>query len=270
MASLEEAYGRSPFGSVDVEAYRNPAFVVPLAVVVASELALFGDRLDLALWGHFLALLFAAVAPLRLEDVELLQVFALVPLFRLVNLGMPVFVELTLLWFPLVYAPVMPAMYLVTRRSDLDPLSTRPRVAAVALLPGAVMGAALAEIEYAIIRPESLIPAWSAPQLLLIGVVMVGFVGFVEEFVYRGALQRALQRRIGPAAGLLVASALFGLMHSAYGSSAEIAFAAGIGLLFGIVYDLTDSLLLISVVHGVLNVFLFAVIPLQGSLIGLT
>lgn len=269
MASLEGTYRQSVLGPLDLEPYRDPALVVPLLAVVASELFLFAGHTNLALWGHFLALLACALGPLVVDDVELLQVFALVPVFRLVNLGMPVFVELTLLWFPLVYAPLVPAMVLVARRQGLVTPSLPDRRALLLLPPGVVASAVLAEIEYTIIRPDALIPTWSVPQLLLISLVMICFVGFVEEFVYRGALQRALQRRVGPLGGLVVASALFGLMHSAYGLPGEIAFAAGIGLLFGLLYDATDSLLVIAVVHGTLNVFLFAVIPIHGALFGI-
>jgi membrane protease YdiL (CAAX protease family) len=243
----------------------NPAVVLPTVAVALAETALFFGRTDLALWGHLLALLICVFGPLAVEDEPMLLAFTLVPVFRLVNLGMPVFVELTLFWFPLVYAPLFPAVYVVATNAETPQIRTNARFAAAALLPGAAIGALLAEIEYAIIRPDALIPVWNLPNLAFVAIVMFGFVGLVEELVYRGILQRALQRRVGRTGGLLVASFLFGMMHSAYGTSAEIAFASGIGLVFGLVYDATDSIVLVTVMHGTLNVFLFAVIPLRGS-----
>jgi membrane protease YdiL (CAAX protease family) len=44
-------------------------------------------------------------------------------------------------------------------------------------------------------------------------------------------------------------------------------FAGCLGLLYGITYEYTDSLLLITVMHGVLNVFLFAVVPIYGPFV---
>lgn len=256
---------RSPF-KPDAGVLR-PSIVGPLVGIVLSESLLFFGHTSLALWGHLLTLLGCTLVPLRFEgDLPMLRAFALVPLFRLVNLGMPVFFELTLYWFPLIYGPLLPAVYLLGRSQDA--VDIRIGWTALLALPLALaLSWALAEIEYTILQPEQLIPAWSLPQLLLITVVMVGFVGLVEELVFRGVLQRTLETRLGRWPGLVVASAVFGLMHSGYGLPLELLFAGSIGLLFGLIYDYTDSIALVAVIHGALNVFLFAVIPFQGSLV---
>lgn len=248
-----------------------PGVVLPTAGILISETLLFLGYTQYALWGHLLTLLLCVFAPLRFgEDAATFQVFALIPLFRLVNLGMPVFVELTIYWLPLVYAPLLPAIYVVARNQELAQPSFNPRLAAVLLPLALVLGALLAEIEYAIITPDALIPEWSLAQLALISVIMFGFVGLIEELLFRGMLQRTLEDRIGYWQGLLLASLLFGIMHSAYGAIGEVAFVSAIGLLFGLIYDRTDSLLTVTAIHGTLNVFLFAVIPFYGSLIGIT
>lgn len=246
----------------------SPAVLLPALLITFSELALLYDRIDLALWGHFLTLLGCVFAPLVLDDEPMLQAFALVPVFRLINLGMPVFVELTIYWLPLVYGPLFPAIYVVATRSDTPAILERPRRAALGLLPAIALGALLAELEYAVIRPDALVPAWTPANVAVVVVVMFVFVGAVEELLYRGILQPPLQRRVGRAGGILVASALYGMMHAAYGSPAEIVLATGIGALLGVIYDVTESMTLVTVIHGSLNVFLFAVIPLQGSLLG--
>jgi len=255
--------------SLGADSAITPALVLPLLGAVASEVALYVGWLEVALWGHFLTLFICVAGPLHLADADLLQAFLLLPLFRLVNLGMPVFVELTLLWYPLVYAPLLPAVYLVTRNERLAPLSWRPKLAVLSAPALVVTGALLAEVEYSIIRPEGLIRALTLPELALITAVMVAFVGLVEEVIYRGVLQPVLEQRLGRGAGLLLVSGLFGLMHSAYHAPGELLFAAGIGLLFGALYDATDSLVLVTLLHGLLNVFLFGVIPLRGSALGL-
>jgi membrane protease YdiL (CAAX protease family) len=99
----------------------------------------------------------------------------------------------------------------------------------------------------------------------MITVVMVCFVGFVEEYLFRGILQGTLQQELGRWPGIVLASAVFGLMHSGYGVPAELLFAGVIGFVFGVLYDYLDSLVFVTIVHGVLNVFLFAVYPIKGS-----
>ena len=249
---------------------RHAAVGVPLVGIAVSEGALYAGRVDVALWGHLATLLFCTLALLRLrEEHAVLVAFALVPLFRLVNLGMPVFFELTVYWFPLIYGPMLPALWLLARERPAvePPRVTDPRQL-VALLPLALLASLLlAELEFAIIRPEGLVPSLSAVDLLVLTVVMVGFVGLVEELLFRGLLQRTLEVELGRWPGLLLASAVFGLMHSGYGLPAEVGFAAAIGLGFGLVYDWTDSLALVAFMHGMLNVFLFGVIPHGGSLL---
>lgn len=246
----------------------NPALAIPTAGVVISEGALYFGSMTIALWGHLLTLLFCAVGALWISDQPLLQAFALVPLFRLVNLGMPIFVELTLLWFPLIYGPVVPAMILVSRNPRIPDVSWGLRTGLLLAPLAIVFAGALAEVEYAIIEPDALIRSLSIPNVALLSVVMLCFVGLVEEYVYRGVLQRIVQERLGSLAGLVLVSALFGLMHSAYQTPGELLFAAAIGLLFGLIYDTTDSMVLIVVAHGALNVFLFGIIPLNLEIPG--
>ena len=242
--------------------------VLPTVGVVASEIFLFYEFTAFALWGYFLTLIVCVFIPLyRSAEAELLQMFALLPLFRLVNLGMPVFSELTLFWFPLVYAPVLPAVYLVIRAQPHLRPRFNSRAFGLLLVPTLIVSAFLGEVEWLIIAPEALITEWSLTQLLLMTVVMIGFVGFIEELLFRGVLQTGLKAYFGQWGSILFVSALFGLMHSGYGSGLQLLFAGCLGLLYGATYEYTDSLLLVTVMHGVLNVFLFAVVPIYGPFI---
>jgi len=242
-------------------------FLVPIVGITASEGLLYFGYTYYSLVAHFLTLLITLFAPLRYGDeTAVFRALALVPVFRLVNLGMPVFFELTIYWFPLIYGPFIPGLYLLARNFRPIGPELRMRRATLLFLPLALpLSAMLGAMEYSIIQPPALIPSWTVGNLLLITIVMIGFVGLVEELLFRGILQRTLERRLGRWSGLFIASALFGLMHSGYGVPMEVFFAGAIGFVFGLIYDWTDSLALITVLHGILNVFLFAVLPFQAS-----
>lgn len=238
------------------------AFIIPVVGVLLAEVALFYGYSRFALWIYLLNLLFCVLAPLHYETtLSLLQPFALLPLFRLVNLGMPTFFELTLLFFPLTYLPLLPAIYLVVRAQDIR-IGVNRRAFVLGLVPIVVISAPLALVEYAIIRPEALIPERSVFWVLAITAVMIGTVGLVEELLFRGILQRRFGDYLGRWGGVVLASVLFSAMHSIYGSGLEILYVTFLGLLFGALYEWTDSIGLVAVLHGVLNVFLFALIPL--------
>jgi len=306
------------------------AVTVPVLGILGSEAVLYAGYTGYALWGHLLTLLTTSLLPLRFgSDTRLYQALLLVPLFRLVNLGMPVFFNLTIYWFPLIYGPLIPGLYFIKRaqhgitphrdyptfllllpggliltlllvelqarltpaaaltvfwflliygtllvgiypgrRSD-DTDHTVPRLPRVVpLLPSILLLALfLAEIEFRVLNPVALIPQWSAGNLLVISVVMFGFVGLVEELLFRGILQPTLESRFGVVPGLLLSSGLFGALHSGYGLPGELVFAGVIGLLLGVIYDVTDSIVLVTLIHGALNVFLFAVLPFHTSIL---
>ena len=187
--------------------------------------------------------------------------FAPIPVFRLVNLGMPVFFELTLAWYPFIYGPIVLTAVLILEGHRRRTLLSGWKLTVLALPVTIPVSAALAAVEYRIIQPGALIPGLTAPNLLFIGAIMLLFVGFGEELLYRGLLQHALVSRIGSWPAILLTSALFGLMHSVYGRPAELLFAGMIGLIYGVVYHWTDNLLVIVVLHGLLNVFLFGILP---------
>ena len=245
------------------------AFLVPVAGVIFAEGTLFFGHGNYALSFHLLTLLFCVLAPIRNEEtLALLQPFALLPLFRIVNLGMPTFFDLTLLFFPLTYLPMLPALYLVIRSQDIE-IGWNPRVFAIGLVPIIVLSAPLAAGEYVLITPEALIPEPSPLWILGLAAIMIGAVGLVEELLFRGILQRRFAAYLGRWGGVLLASLLFGSMHSIYGSGIHIAYICFLGVVFGAVYEWTDSMGLVTVLHGVLNVFLFGLIPVyRPDLVG--
>jgi membrane protease YdiL (CAAX protease family) len=125
-----------------------------------------------------------------------------------------------------------------------------------------VLGLLIAEGEYLIIRTNGLIPDLSTFNLLMLSIVMIFFVGLVEEIIFRSILQNRLQMMFGNWAGLIFTSVLFGLMHSGYGSIYEVIYASLVGFLIGYLFYRTRSLPFVAMLHGFINIFLFGVIPL--------
>lgn len=75
------------------------------------------------------------------------------------------------------------------------------------------------------------------------------FAGVGEELLFRGAVQGWLAVHTGPIIAVLAASVLFGLVH--YASFTYFVIATGLGLVLGLAYAMTDSLLLVMIWHGV-------------------
>jgi membrane protease YdiL (CAAX protease family) len=83
------------------------------------------------------------------------------------------------------------------------------------------------------------------PDLALISIA----AGVGEEMLFRGVIQGALGRTLGPTAGLALASALFGLVHPV---SLTYALLAGLlGGYLGLVWLVSGNLLTAMVAHAV-------------------
>lgn len=102
------------------------------------------------------------------------------------------------------------------------------------------------------------------PRLLLTLVPLLLFVnGPVEELLYRNVIQKYLQEWFTPGVAIGVTSGIFALAHvPAYFTAGLSAIAVTLGLLFvlscfwGVLYARTQSLFVVSAVHGIYNAVL--------------
>jgi membrane protease YdiL (CAAX protease family) len=91
--------------------------------------------------------------------------------------------------------------------------------------------------------------------------VTIVFVAPAEEVLFRGAVQGLFRRAYGVLPGVILASALFGVAHylalTGGGKVTYIAVAAGLGIVLGALYELTENLAVPIAVHGLWNTILF-------------
>ncbi|MCD4822842.1 MAG: CPBP family intramembrane metalloprotease [Methanococcoides sp.] len=240
--------------------------VIPSLVIILAELSLFLGYTKFSTWVHIILLVALTSLTIVINDVDkqyLLRAFILLSLLRILNLSMPVFFDLTLYSYVFIYAPLLIPIYVLAKDQGLDweYLGLRKAIKYYEIPIALLVGLVIAVGEFTIIKPGYLIPDLSFFNLLKLSLVMVLFVGFFEEIIFRAILQTKLQEMIGNYRGLFLASILFGIMHSGYGIPYEIIFTALAGILLGSMYQKSRSLFLVSVTHGFINVFLFGVLP---------
>ena len=133
-------------------------------------------------------------------------------------------------------------------------------------LIGLLIAVTFGTVESVILKPALTFSAFESGDLLGDLVYMVLFVGVGEELLFRGVIQRDLTHAFGPAAGLVLASSVFCVMHLAGRSICELALVFFMGIIFGYLYYKTGSLTAPVIAHGVGNVMLVGVLPyLQPS-----
>jgi membrane protease YdiL (CAAX protease family) len=241
----------------------NLDLIVPALLIILAEGLLFTGHIEAAVSVHALNLTMLILSSIYIEN-RIYPAMMLLPLFRLLNIAMPVFFSLTLYSYSFVYAPMfIPIYYIMKER-----LFSRSEAGFTTrnfwiYLPLAVaIGFALGYGEYQILRPGVMVPDISIKSVLVLSVIMILFVGLVEEFIFRSALQTVMEERLGPVAGLLAASILFGAMHSGYHLPLELVYVSAAGVVFGLLFWLTRSLPVIAMAHGVTNISLFMVVPI--------
>nr|QNO49300.1 hypothetical protein ANJBEOKM_00040 [Methanosarcinales archaeon ANME-2c ERB4] len=245
--------------------------VISMIMIALGELLIFSGNATLGVAVHILNLQMIIVSMFIkgeetdqiVLDKQILQSLLLLLLLRIINVSMPFFFTITLYWYPLIYSPMFISIYLILRYQDtsFDDIGMHTKHLRYYIPLALIIGAILAWVEYRIIHPEPLIPELRIANMLTLVIIMFVFVGLVEELIFRSILQTKLQQSIGISSGLLVASVLFGIMHSGYGSVYELLFATAAGLIIGYLYQKTGSLPFVTVIHGTVNVLLFGVLP---------
>jgi membrane protease YdiL (CAAX protease family) len=246
---------------------RGLDLILPVSLIIIAELLIFFGHMEAALVIHSFNLTLLILSSIYLEN-RIYPALMLLPLFRLLNIAMPVFFQLTLYSYPVVYAPMFIPIYIIMK----ERMFSWSEVGITAkgfwfFLPLAFsVGFALGWGEFQVLRPGVLIPDFSLRSVLTLSLTMIFFVGLVEEFVFRSALQTVMEERLGSIVGLIVASILFGFMHSGYHIPLELLYVSFAGVVFGLLFWLTKSLPVIALAHGITNVSLFLVAPAFSGL----
>jgi hypothetical protein len=90
-------------------------------------------------------------------------------------------------------------------------------------------------------------------------------VGPIEELLFRGVVQGVLRRSFGVRAGIVIASGLFGLVHwvaLSGGPTEKLAYvtiAGALGIVLGVLYERTETIVAPALAHGVYNSVLFTI-----------
>jgi membrane protease YdiL (CAAX protease family) len=251
----------------DVSKHSLDLILLTALIILAESLLYFGN-MKAAMAVHAITLTLLILSAVYLED-RMYIALMLLPLFRLLNVAMPVFFQLTIYSYSLVYAPMFIPMYFIVK----EKIFSRSEIGLTTkgfwfYLPLAIaVGFALGWGEYNVLRPGVLIPDFGWKSILILSITMILFVGVVEEFVFRSVLQTEMEGRLGSIAGLISASILFGFMHSGYHLPQEILYVSFAGVVFGLLFWLTKSLPVIAVAHGVTNISLFLVLPAYSGML---
>lgn len=113
-----------------------------------------------------------------------------------------------------------------------------------------------------IFQLRNLYQPFTWPQIIIAS----AFAGFGEELLLRGIVQDFITQHTAAWLGILLASVIFGLLHFLNWTYVLVTFAMGV--VFGVVFHVTQNMMLVMIAHGVYDVFAFAVIMKYPNVLG--
>jgi hypothetical protein len=220
-------------------------------------------ELGLIIYGLALLLLIvhSALVVSRREQ-RLLLTLAFAPMIRMVSLSIPLRDLPQMFWYLVIGVPLFVAAIMMMRYAGfgLREIGVTSRRWTVQLFIG-LLGIGLGYLEYLILRPEPLVREFSLQTIWFPAFILLFFTGLLEEFIFRGLMQRAFSTIIGAYEGILVVSFIFAILHFGYHSVTDIIFVFWVAVIFGLIAYHTGSILGVTLAHGLTNIGLFLIFP---------
>jgi uncharacterized protein len=182
----------------------------------------------------------------------------LVPLIRIISLVMPIVEISQIYWYVFISIATLAGLISVMRALKYGPEDiglnwTDPALQMLITPVGFFLGA----IGYFILKPEAMILGLNLQTSLFPALVLLITTGFVEEMAFRGVIQRA--------AGILgnwdwiFVSMIYTVLQIGRGSILFCLFVFGVSLFFGFIAKKSESIVGVSLAHGLFNIGLFLV-----------
>jgi uncharacterized protein len=258
----EVFYHKSTIHSSKILAYTWIIAITYLGSIGMTEYILFYLSVTLGLALYFtilIALTFHSTLTRIEEQRNLLLALGLVPLIRIVSSVISIIDIPAIILYILIGIPVFTCIYILTRHLKYTlyeiGLNIRNFLVQVVIT---VSGIGLGILDYLILKPD-VIAQGSLIQLILSGLVLLIFSGFMEELIFRGILQRASS--ILGWWGWVFIVCIYATLQIGYGSLAHIVFTFGVSLYFSLVVLRTKSIIGVSLAHGLINITMFLVMP---------
>jgi membrane protease YdiL (CAAX protease family) len=243
--------------------YHWGAIIYLLAITIAETVTVFFAPL----WGiisHIVILVVLILHSALASEHRYRQLvlsLSLVPLVRIMSLSMPLSDIPQIWWYPIIYAPLLAATIAVIRLTGYraKDVGLTVRLLPVQLAVG-LTGVLFGVAEYFILTPEAIAAAFTWQEIWLPALFLLMCTGFVEEFIFRGVLQRTAVGAFG-GWGIVYVSLLFAILHMGFLSWIDVVFVFVVALFFGWVVKKTGSLFGVTLAHGITNIVLYLIIP---------
>ncbi len=242
------------------------SFWLFLIAITMSEIMVVYSLPVIGIACYWVLLLYAIIQPVfntNNRSSNLLLGLSMIPLIRIISISLPLINIPQVLWYPLIYAPLLAAAIVVMhvtglKASDIGFIWKRIYLQ----IPiGIIVGLGIGLWEYIILRPKPLPSAFSLESVWLPALMLFLTTGLVEEIIFRGVLQKLAIPLLGSFWSMLFLSIIFAVLHFGFYSSMDVLLVFMVAMVFAIAVKTTGSIWGVFFAHGTANVILFTVAP---------
>ncbi|MEM3955775.1 MAG: CPBP family intramembrane glutamic endopeptidase [Candidatus Bathyarchaeia archaeon] len=196
--------------------------------------------------------------PLR----ESIEIICLIQIYTLLISSLPWFFVSQDLLIPATYSILLAlcVWHIKDSNMTLEEMGFRKAQRKYVLIAAAA-GIPLGIAEHQILRPPPPAPTFSITHFLQIALYMLIFVGFVEELLFRGMLMTSLEKNMGQKPALIIQSLVFAILHLTWRVIIEVIFVFIAGIVFGLLFRKSGSLIPPAIAHGIGNIVMLGVMP---------
>lgn len=201
---------------------------------------------------------------LRIEQAlrESVEIICLIQIYMLLISSLPWFFVSQDLLIPATYSILLALCLWHIKDSSMTLEEMGFRRARVRhMIIAAAAGVPLGAVEYQILHPPPPTPTFSTMYFLQTVLYMLVFVGFAEELLFRGMFMRSLEKHMSWKVALILQSLVFAVLHLTWRIMIEVVFVFIAGIVFGLLFKRSGSLVPPTIAHGVGNIVLLSVLP---------
>jgi uncharacterized protein len=254
---------RRPLGQVDPSSVSLVAGIG--ACLAAAEVVTLAGGTAPGVLAHATVLLALVAVSLRQPAgpaQQLTLTMALVPLIRMLSLTLPAAIIPIVYWYLEIGLAAFEGIFLTMRRLDLTPRDVGLRSAPIReVVSVGLAGLVLGIPAYLIVGPVDLGQGGGLVGLGVASVVVIVFVGFLEELLFRGLIQTA-GTQLFSRGGVIVSVGATVLMYSASLNPRYVIFAALVAAFFGLVARRSGSIAAPVAGHAALAWMQLVVLPI--------
>ncbi len=256
-----------------IEKFEIKEIYVSIIGIIVAELIMVYNNLFYGLTIHLINIIGITIilifSNLDKKIKNILQALTLIILLRLINYSVPQFFNLRILEYPLIYGIMFMPIYMIVQSQQItikDLGLTIDKKLLIYLPLAIIIGLVMAIIEYNILDPISFFKNINFSDIVIIAIIMIFFIGTVEELIFRSILQTRMEKVLGKRIGILLSGSIFGIEHIGYGLLGEIIFAGIFGIILGYIFEKTRNLIFIVSIHGIENTILFGILPILSNI----